>query len=70
MLRYYDETGLLKPVRVNEFTGYRLYSIEQIPLLQKILFLRDTEFNVSEIASILKNWDNTLIAGELKNKRR
>jgi len=26
-LRYYDGTGLLKPVRVDSFTGYGLYQI-------------------------------------------
>ncbi|MDO0895903.1 hypothetical protein Q1X24_13675 [Enterococcus sp. B1E4] len=29
MLRYYDEMGLLKPDRIDTFTGYRLYSAAQ-----------------------------------------
>lgn len=48
MLRYYDETGLLKPAEINKYTGYRMYSIEQIETLNKILFLRDTGFSVAE----------------------
>jgi len=28
-LRYYDEIGLLKPVEVDRFTGYRYYSADQ-----------------------------------------
>lgn len=39
MLRYYDETGLLKPAKINKFTNYRLYSTEQIELLNKIIFI-------------------------------
>ena len=26
MLRYYDETGLLKPAHIDPWTGYRLYA--------------------------------------------
>lgn len=69
MLRYYDETGLLKPAEIDKFTNYRLYSIEQIPVLNKIIFLRDLGFNVSEIAVVLNNWDNEFITNQLNNKR-
>lgn len=69
MLRYYDETGLLKPAKTDVFTGYRLYSAEQIYALNKILFLRDLGFTVSEIASTLNHWDNDHIAKLLEDKR-
>ena len=49
MLRYYDETGVLKPEKVDILTGYRLYSSEQISQLNKIIFLRDTGFNLSDL---------------------
>jgi len=70
MLRYYDETGLLKPARVDPDTNYRLYSVDQIPELHKILFLRDTGFNVSEIADALAHWDDACIAARLNAKAR
>ena len=35
MLRYYDETGLLKPAKVDSLTGYRMYSAEQISTLNR-----------------------------------
>lgn len=38
MLRYYDETGLLKPATIDPLTNYRLYSTEQISKLNKIIF--------------------------------
>lgn len=69
MLRYYDETGLLKPEKVDGFTGYRLYSSRQIKRLNKILFLRDLGFNVSEIASALSNWEDENINRLLRDKK-
>lgn len=70
MLRYYDETGLLKPAQIDRFTGYRSYSVEQIPVLHRIIFLRDSGFQVSEIAVALKKWDDDFILKELKGKRK
>ncbi|SHO45642.1 MerR family transcriptional regulator [Anaerocolumna xylanovorans] len=69
MLRYYDETGLLSPAVIDECTNYRLYSAEQILALNKIIFLRDLGFNVSEIAVILNQWNNEFIINQLENKR-
>ncbi|MDN9927223.1 MerR family DNA-binding transcriptional regulator, partial [Clostridioides difficile] len=37
MLRYYDETGLLKPAKIDSLTGYRMYSAEQISTLNRII---------------------------------
>ena len=34
MLRYYDEAGLLKPASTDPWTGYRMYSADQIPTLR------------------------------------
>ncbi len=70
MLRYYDETGLLKPAQVNKYTGYRMYSVEQIENLNKILFLRDVGFNVSEIVYALSNWEDDFIEKQLKIKEQ
>ncbi len=70
MLRYYDETGLLKPAQIDKFTGYRIYSVEQIPILHRIIFLRDSGFNVSEISVAISNWDNEAITAQLKEKQR
>lgn len=54
MLRYYDEAGLLKPAQVDSWTGHRLYAAEQIPHLNRIRYLRDSGFQVSEIARALE----------------
>lgn len=69
MLRYYDETGLLKPAEIDRFTGYRLYYAEQIADLNRIVFLRDLGFNVAEIAITLRKWDDAFIIAQLEAKR-
>ena len=68
MLRYYDETGLLKPAIVDSWTGHRQYAVDQIPRLNKILYLRDIGLNVSEIALALTMNDSSLLA--LLDKKR
>ena len=52
-LRYYDETGLLKPVHVDPFTGYRLYEYSQLSTLHRILALKDLGFSLEEIGRLL-----------------
>lgn len=52
-LRYYDEIGLLKPVEVDPFTGYRYYSAGQLPRLNRILALRDLGLSLEQIAALL-----------------
>jgi effector-binding domain-containing protein len=53
-LRYYDEVGLLKPARIDGFTGYRFYSVDQLPRLNRILALKDLGFSLEQIAGLLK----------------
>lgn len=57
MLRYYDETGLLKPAKIDNFTGYRYFTAKQINELNIIVSLRDIGFNVSEIINFLDTVD-------------
>jgi DNA-binding transcriptional MerR regulator len=52
-LRYYDQVGLLKPVEVDRFTGYRYYSASQLPRLHRILALRGLGFSLEQIAEVL-----------------
>jgi DNA-binding transcriptional MerR regulator len=53
-LRYYDEMGLLKPVEVDRFTGYRYYDFHQLPRLHRILALKDLGFSLEEIGHLLE----------------
>ncbi len=52
-LRYYDETDLLKPVKVDPLTGYRFYSADQLPRLNRILALKDLGFSLDQIRLML-----------------
>jgi len=52
-LRYYDEMGLLQPVQVDPFTGYRLYEYSQLSDLNRILALKDLGFSLEEIGRLL-----------------
>lgn len=53
-LHYYDEIGLLKPSEITE-AGYRLYSREDLEILQQILFFRELDFPLSKIKEIMNN---------------
>lgn len=52
-LRYYDEIGLLKPCRVDEWTGYRFYDEASLERMQEILFYRELDFPLKRIPAIL-----------------
>ena len=52
-LRHYDECGLLKPIRIDNFTGYRYYSVAQLPRLNRILALKDLGFSLEQIEQVL-----------------
>lgn len=53
-LRYYDEMGLLKPAYIDDFTGYRYYTSEQLPILYQILSLKQMGFTIDEIIEVQK----------------
>ncbi len=43
MLRYYDEKELLKPAEIDASTGYRYYREDQLPVIGRIVALRDMQ---------------------------
>jgi effector-binding domain-containing protein len=69
-LRHYDEMGLLKPAQVDTFTGYRYYSVNQLPRLYRILALKDLGLSLEQIAQVLKDdLSAEQLRGMLKLKR-
>jgi effector-binding domain-containing protein len=52
-LRFYDTAGLLKPIKTDDFSGYRYYSAEQMPRLNRILTLKEMGFSLEEILLII-----------------
>jgi DNA-binding transcriptional MerR regulator len=53
-LRLYDTLGLLRPARVDEWTGYRYYTEEQIPKARLIGLLRRLEMPLQRIATVVE----------------
>lgn len=56
-LRYYDQAGLLHPVRVDPDTNYRYYSVEQFEQLNTIRYLRAQDVSLEDIRAILARRD-------------
>lgn len=56
-LHYYDEIGLLKPACINKHTGYRFYDKNNLLRMQEILFYRELDFSLKNIAEILSSPD-------------
>ncbi|MCI0608790.1 MAG: MerR family transcriptional regulator [Anaerolineae bacterium] len=57
-LRFYDEMGLLKPIEVDRFTGYRYYEFDQLTTLYRTagiasVALKDLGFSLEEIGRLL-----------------
>jgi len=65
-LHFYNETGLLVPACVDEESGYRYYSSNQLFRLNEIVALRQMGFSISEIATIV---DGHNIDGILEQRR-
>ena len=55
-LHYYDQIGLLSPSMVSQ-TGYRYYDEDALEKLQQILFYRELDFSLKEIAQIMNASD-------------
>ncbi len=66
-LRYYADIGLLTPARIDEATGYRYYSADQLPRLNRILALRDLGLSLDQIRQTL---DESLSAEEMRGMLR
>src|SRR5438874_13645106 len=52
-LRYYDEIGLLRPICVDAETGYRFYTIDQLPRLHRILAFKELGIELGQIGQLL-----------------
>lgn len=69
-LRFYDQLGLLRPAHTNAQTGYRYYSIRQLPRLNCILALKELGLTLEQIGPLLKNEISaTELRGMLTMKR-
>lgn len=63
-LRFYDQLGLLQPAHVDAQTGYRYYSIRQLPRLNSILALKELGLSLEQIGPLL---DREMSPAELRS---
>lgn len=59
-LRYYDRVDLLKPCRLDGWTGYRYYEKEQAADFVKIKNLQLADFSIAEIKALLSSSDEAI----------
>lgn len=55
LFRYYDEIGLLRPARIDPESGYRFYSTDQLPRLNRILALKELGLTLEQISRLLED---------------
>ena len=67
-LRHYEQKGLLIPDEVDEWTGYRYYSIEQMQKLQNIRDLQRLGFSLDEIKDLCDSYSCTPTISQLTEK--
>ena len=69
-LRYYHQEGVLEPLEIDEGSGYRRYSVEQIPTAQVIHRFRDLGMPVDDVRRVITAADpaarNALISRHLQ----
>lgn len=68
MLRHYDQLGLLTPSQIDDRTGYRYYTIDQLPRLHRLIALKELGFSLEQVAQLLK--DNDLPPEQLRGMLR
>lgn len=56
-LRHYHDSGVLEPAEVDPMTGYRFYSLEQVPAAQVVRRFRELGMPVDEVREILHTPD-------------
>ena len=59
-LRYYDAQGLLKPKKVDRYSGYRYYDKQQALEFVKIKNLQEAGFSLEEIKKLLEQDDDLI----------
>jgi len=52
-LRHYHQVGLLEPAEIDPYTGYRYYTLDQLPTAQLIRRLRDLRMPVADVRAVL-----------------
>ena len=68
-LRYYDRENILKPVRINDQTGYRYYSYTQFHVIDRIKYLQGFGLSLEEIKPIILEGSVDLLLPQLTARK-
>lgn len=68
-LRYYDNIGLVSPQHDDKI-GTRLYTVDDILLLQEVLTLKFIGFSLSEIKELTSGRNKTLLSTRLNQQKK
>jgi DNA-binding transcriptional MerR regulator len=52
-LRHSQQVGLLEPAEIDPSTGYRYYTLDQLPTAQLVRRLRDLRMPVADVRAVL-----------------
>jgi len=66
-LHHYGELGLLIPAHIDRYTGYRFYALDQLPLLNRIIALKELGFTLDQVVQLL---DENLSIDEMRGMLR
>lgn len=64
-VRYYDEVDVLKPEYVDQFSGYRYYTDNNVSEAEWIKMLRNTGFSLEEIVNCKSLFDADIINNKI-----
>lgn len=53
MLRHYEKLGLLSPAQTDPVSGYRYFTLDQLPRLNRIIALKELGFTLEQVGAIL-----------------
>lgn len=68
-LRYYDKVGVLKPAYINQETGYRYYTAEQLFFLDNILLSIELGIPLKEFLNFIDEEGNIRLQSFLSYAR-
>jgi YD repeat-containing protein len=54
LLRYYDDIDLFKPQHTDQWTGYRYYTADQLPRLNRILALKELGLSLDHVKQLME----------------
>lgn len=60
-IRLYEKKGIITPIKIDQATGYRYYSADQVKKLNALLELKTLGFSLSEIKNILVGGTSNMI---------